>query len=401
MCDRAMRGATPAATRSAMALSTTGALTVAVLVAVLVALLLPSRTLAQAGAQKESDRLRAAIARAKVADSAAAARFGRRFNATRGVTDTSIIRSGPITLRVIPPVITDGERERLESALASARDTLRARFGDAGDQMLDTVPWTLRGRAGRLARFRPLALRAGGRINAFGGATLVRPIRSETVEAALLRHAGANLPRVVPKLDRLVGRTVSFANDAEEFSFAARELALSASSPARRCRMGSFVDCRRVLDPDTSATRLERWYEPQDHRQVVTQQRPAVASQDTAGKSSWQRCVDGADSACTRLVGVLPVRDPISAIVRGTLVRHALDAGAPGTLARLEADTTGGLVAMLARAAHVPEDSLLSGWHHRIQGAGEREDIGNVPLALAAATWSLILLAFSIRRKPA
>lgn len=353
-----------------------------------------------AGAQAmTAAQLRVQLERAQAEADSAGERFRRASRASVEKTDTMVIRSGPITLLVIPAVLGDGERERIEGALAAARATLRGHFGDAGDRLFDTLPRVLRGRPGEFARFRPMMLRMNAKNDAFG-MRIERPIQGEQITEALLRDAGRNLPLVAPMLAPLVGRSVSFASEAEEFEFAGRELALSASSPARRCRTGSLADCRRVLETDTSAARLERWFEPPDHRTVVALHRGAVAAQDTARQAALARCVAGADTACTRLLHVLKLREPVSGALRGTLVRHALETGAPGVLERLQEVPSGGLIAMLARAAELPEDSLVAGWHRRIDRAAQGTDVGSAPLILTAAAWSLVLVAFSAGRKP-
>jgi hypothetical protein len=157
-----------------------------------------------------------------------------------------------------------------------------------------------------------------------------------------------------------------------------------------------------VLTPTaTPAEALERWFVPADYRSVVTASRMDIPASDTANQSSWKRCEAGADSACTRLARRLAVRDPFSGNLRGTFVAHALTVGPPGMTARMRADSTErDAVALIARAAGMPADSLIAGWQRRTTKALDDAVVPAIPVVLTTAAWGLVLLGVASRKRP-
>lgn len=347
----------------------------------------------------------AALARrtdsARVAFERASDEYRRIARSADATIDTSFFEAGGIRIRVMPPVLTGAEEAQIRMGIERALTTLRERFGANVDALVDTTPWTVYGGRGRMSRFGSVTmLSVGYDPRSPMRETFRRPVTAGSVEDFVLRQAGKNVARVAPSLRPLAGGFASFASEEGPWRIAARELALSYSSPARRCHTGSIPDCRRALSLPAPEDRLATWFDEKDHRGVATASRVDIALNDSARLRTWGRCERGDDTACTALVQSLRVRDPFTQNLRGTFVAHALEQGPAGMLDRLRADTSIATVESIARAAGMDADTLVASWRQRLIDTFDRGRPPAVPVVLSTAAWGALLAFAATRRRP-
>jgi len=226
----------------------------------------------------------------------------------------------------------------LAEDVRKAFTTLARDFGAESVALVDTTtPWRVRESRGTLGMLRTL------RINGVSSIQMSRPLSGGRLTAVILALAGAQLPRLVPALESYAGANASFAGDDDRFEMVARELALTDWAVASGClRGGDLARCRQALMPAT----------------------------------------------------------PLSMLVRGSFVTHALDVGGPQMIARLSADTTSDAITLLSRGAQLPADSLIAGWRRRTVAALERSRPPAGALVVSTAAWGLLLLGLATSRKP-
>jgi hypothetical protein len=353
-------------------------------------------------AQSEVDQLRARAETARVRSAAATAAY-RTASARARLSRSDTIRAAGIDLVVVPRLGSELDNQRLAEGLERGRSLLRQQWGSASDALVDTTSWRLYSSQRRFASLQPLTLASGqgGRRTSI---EIRRPVDPSRVERFLLRHAGVNVTRAIPALEGFAGADLPLEEPDQAYQLAARELALSWSSPARRCYAGSIADCRRILTRAHGQARLDTWYDPADHRAVATSHAGDIAKTDTVRHRLRNRCNDGEDAACTELArSFAEARFPLSTNPRATFVTHALWRADSSALVRLRAAPSEGtpdVVALLSAATGVSEDSLLAGWQARTNDALARSRPPAFPLIAGTAVWGLILLGISTRRRP-
>jgi hypothetical protein len=350
-----------------------------------------------AGAQDAAEllqRANAAFAASHAADSAY--EHLRLASLTAGRTGRLV--AGGRTVRFIPGTLSAGDSARIAEGLTRAEEQLRMRFGPSASRLIGGPEWTVSSLRydRRFARYTSIS---GGESAAAMRVRMVGPVDPATVEQFALGVAGEGLMRLAPRLTPFTGGAVTFADDPDRWVNAGRELALSWAVVGRHCATGSVAACRAVFTLPPEDGGLALYFEPADHRAVVTAGRQPKDG-DSLFFASRRRCLAGADSACTRIVGMLGIPDPFSQSLRATLAMQAIDLGGTDAIARLEAVTDGTPLAQLAMVAGVSEDSLVASWQRRVTAALDAAQPRTAPLALSIAGWSLLVLVGASRRKP-
>lgn len=294
-----------------------------------------------------------------------------------------------------PMSFPERHRQPVLAGVRQARHTLEERFGADGVALLDSVTFQLR--ESPQQKFGPVRALSTG---VFRSTDLGHVVNADEVERFVLRRAARALPEHAPVLARFTGTGMELTAPDESFAEAARELALSRSSAGRRCYTGDMNACRAVFaEPVTDADALQLWYEPVDYRAVVSS--TAIPQQDSVRLAGRATCAAGDDDACAALVTQLPLRNPYRDVVRITLAEHALDIAPRNALGVLSAADSASLpLNALARAAGVPEDSLIAGWHRRTIEALESGRPSPLLLVASTAFWGILLLELAIRRRP-
>lgn len=368
----------------------------------LAALALPAAAGAQGqGAQDAGvQALRQAYEAAKARqDSAQDAYFALTRRARLVAKDT--VRAAGIAVAIFAQDPPAGARDLLAEGLTRGRDALAARWGSGALALIDTLTWQMGVRGQRLAALQPLWLAAGRGASQTTTMELGRQVDPATVERFVVRHAGTRLARVVPAIGEYGGPAVSLDGEPVIFEVAARELALSWSSVARRCHAGALADCRAILSDPADTARLGTWYDPADYAALATAHTADLAVTDSARWRLRNRCRDGDEGACATFVrSFRAARYPLTTAARESFVVQALSMADSMAFARLVAAPAGQDVPrLLAGALRMPEDSLLASWRERILAASRR-DAGTGPVLATAALWSLVFLAVSTRRRP-
>lgn len=353
-------------------------------------------------AQSDLEALKARAETAKVRSAAATAAY-RTASARARMARSDTVRAAGLEVIVVPRLGSALENARLADGLERGRSLLRQRWGSAADVLVDTTSWRLVGSQRRLASLQALTL-ASGQAGRRTSIEVRRPIDPARVERFVLRHAGTNITRAIPALEGFAGTDLPLDEPPETYETAARELALSWSSPARRCYAGSIPDCRRILTRAHGQSRLDIWYDPADHRAVATAHAGDIVPTDTVRHRLRKRCNDGEDAACTALMRSFPeARFPLSTNPRATFVSHALarsDSAAFSRLRAAPAEGTPDVVALLSGATGISEDSLIAGWRDRAHDTLSRSRPPALPLVAGTAVWGLILFGISTRRRP-
>ncbi len=353
-------------------------------------------------AQSELAVLRAKADTAKVRSDAATATY-RAASARARMAQSDTIRAAGLALVVVPRMKLALDNERLAEGLERGRSLLHERWGSGSDILVDTTSWRLFASQRRFSSLQPLVLASGqgGRRTSID---IRRPIDPARVERFVLRHAGTNLMRAVPALEGFAGTDIPLEEPPTAYELAARELALSWSSPARRCYAGSLPDCRRILTRAHGAARLDTWYDPADHRSVATAHSGDITKTDTVRHRLRNRCNAGEDVACTEFVRSFEeARYPLSTNPRSTFIAYALSQMDSVAFARLRAapgEGTPDVLALFSSASGISEDSLMSGWRSRTEDALARSRPPALPLVAGTALWGLILFGISTRRRP-
>lgn len=178
------------------------------------------------------------------------------------------------------------------------------------------------------------------------------------------------------------------------------DIATAGSFAARRCVVGDFAACARVLSlRGRPADPAHAWYAPEDYRDLASRLRLAPPDGDEAPRLQ-RRCLTGDAAACSTLIKRLgPDRLPAPTLEapRLVLLHEALRLGGDGAITRLRA-STGDIGTRLSAAAGVEEDSLLSSWRRRVisQRGARIRPTGEV--ALATIGWTLLLTGLGLRR---
>ena len=355
-----------------------------------------------AHAQVELERTaRARAIEARAATVAARDAFvSSRHTATAALSDSQAI--GGMLLRWSTDSIPESDVERIADGVREAQASLEGRFGDAGVALLAGLSLKVlapqrmfRGSVMRLVT----SLERGGQIY-----STKSPVNPERVRDYLLGQAGTRLWESHPRLRLYPSSTLSLEETATDNALAARAMSMMSSGPGRRCATGAISACRAILTPATGARAMALWYDPEDDRSiaVATRHYQLPADKPELARAREECTEDGEATACRTIVAALPATYPYGAIVRGSLMAHALELGGADGLHRLQTDTvTPDPLALLASVAGVSEDSLITAWQRAGTEAVDEQSGSFVPLSLSAFFWCGLLLFGATRRRPA
>ncbi len=167
------------------------------------------------------------------------------------------------------------------------------------------------------------------------------------------------------------------------------------------CVLGTLVECRKALGTTPTDDYLSTWYTADDRRTLVLErQRPSDRLYPTHA-ARYDDCVDsGDDEACATFLRAQSrfqtIRPPLSATVRLSLVRHALDVGGSGSYLRLFY-AKGAIADQLTAAAGIPADSLLRSWRTMLFEVSGTPTAVTFPLGLSAILWLAVFSAMALR----
>lgn len=353
---------------------------------------------AQAGLEREL-RARANEARLTTREARDAFLASRRA-ATASLTDTLVIDGltlrWPGTLRELADV--DG----IVAGIRDAQASLARRFGTGGTELVAGAVLDVRipvQRASRTPRIRlaPAAERAGQ------GQTLSTPVERAAVRRYVLDLAGTRLRESHAALRTYPASALSLDESSDHAARAARSLATGESAPGRRCARGSVSACRAILTHAEGEQAKALWYDREDDRSIVfVTQHHRIARDRTTLIEARKRCLaDGDAPSCRLVVQQSAPHYPFTWLVRGSFIAHAIEMGGADGLARLKADTvTRDPIALLARVAALPEDSLIASWQRAGARAVEDSTGSLAPLTVAALFWCGIFFFGATRRRP-
>lgn len=315
---------------------------------------------------------------------------------------TDSIVAGGRTVRIIPGRLTAEELDALREGLEAAEATLRSQFGNDLTLFRDTMRW--RASVDKSTRYgRGLSLRTGQTWATSDPAWRLWQfsVRSEAIEAVALNAAGRNFVENVPGFYKYTGGAFSLNVRGERLANAGRELALSWATVGRECAAGSPAACRAVLTVAPPDARLTTYFTPADYRAVVTSGELSRDADSTVFASK-RRCLEGADTACVRVVKQLArVADPFSGGLRATMIEHALRMGGTEGITRMRALPPGTPALQRATAlAGVSEDSLLRSWQTTLSRSVAASVPSPAPVGLATFGWAAIVLLAVTRKRP-
>lgn len=179
------------------------------------------------------------------------------------------------------------------------------------------------------------------------------------------------------------------------------ELVTAPFTSTSGCMLGNLVECRKALGMTTTDDYLTTWYTADDHRTLVLErQRPSDRLYPIQA-ARYDDCIDSSDDeACATFLRAdgrfQKTRPPLSATVRSSLVRHALDVGGSGSYRRLFY-AKGAIADQLAAAAGMPADSLLRSWRTMLFEVSGTPTSVTFPLALSAILWLAVFSAMALR----
>ena len=323
-------------------------------------------------------------------------------------SDSSVLTAGPISVLHTQSLVSETQLAALRGGIARGVESLRERFGEDGVSLLDSgAIWTLSSHPDR--RWSTLSSRSDQRWSTLSthlrgtriAAQLRHPFNEDRIAQFLLQTAGIHFTSEIPLVAAYAESPSPLNYEPQRWEFAALELALSPAATARRCATGSIAACRTSLTRVSDAKVLGFHYEPGDHRTLVLTAPEQTTPIDSAFQVERTRCVDGDGLACTRIVGQLPVREPISASLRSTFLLHAMELGGSAAIGRLRDVRQDEVpVTAFARVAGVSEDSLISSWQRRVSATLDDSRPAAWPVFLSTALWCGVLLVGAARRKP-
>ncbi len=167
------------------------------------------------------------------------------------------------------------------------------------------------------------------------------------------------------------------------------------------CVLGNLIECHKALGLTPTDDYLNTWYTADDRRTLVLErQRPSDRLYPTHA-ARYDDCVDsGDDEACATFLRAQSrfqtIRPPLSATVRLSLVRHALDVGGSGSYLRLFY-AKGAIADQLTAAAGIPADSLLRSWRTMLFEVSGTPTAVTFPLGLSAILWLAVFSAMALR----
>jgi hypothetical protein len=171
------------------------------------------------------------------------------------------------------------------------------------------------------------------------------------------------------------------------------QLVTAPSTAVRQCFLGDIARCRQVLQLGDTAGLLEQWYStPQEREWLVTSGFANYFNQ-RATAAAYGRCAAHRDADCTALLRALPAGTlprPLAHAARALLLRETLRSGGRDAYRRLAADSTGAVGERIARAGHLPLDSLVVRWRNAVLAARPRALTIPWWAALAAVGWTAV-----------
>ena len=329
---------------------------------------------------------------AQAARTAAASKAYQESNDVAHVYDAAV-RVGGLVVGYAQGSLIDADTAAIASGLRAGIDQLRGRFGDAGAG-LATGAWSATRSARRFSNMIILENLDGSRTRDL----IAAPVDPLEVERFVIAQAGELFVHRTPALGAYSGYT-TFQYDRERDSEIARRLATSWAASGRRCASGALDACAAVLTPFDRSTAIAIHFEPRDYRTVIVSA-PLPSLSDSSYFVARRRCIDGVDSVCVSMIGTVMAADPYNAMVRGSLLAHAVALGGSGAVARAAERADAKPIEALAHIAGVSEDSLLASWHRRTFSAlSEKRRRTDLPLLLSSIAWGGLLLLVASRRK--
>jgi len=161
------------------------------------------------------------------------------------------------------------------------------------------------------------------------------------------------------------------------------------------CLGGSVSGCRLWLGLDRDANPFQQRYRPEELRHLVA----GRWFEDGSARALAQDCTAGSDDACLRLasLGLLPAT-PAGPAPRGSILTFVKARTLPAAIERAFADTTGSIGDRLARAAGLPEDSLVGAWRvWLLTGGGQPRVTADLRDALPVVVFGGLLLLAAVR----
>ncbi len=179
------------------------------------------------------------------------------------------------------------------------------------------------------------------------------------------------------------------------------ELVTAPFTSTSGCMLGNLAECRKALGMIPTDDYLNTWYSADDRRTLVLERERPSDRLYPIQAARYDDCVDSSDDeACTTFLRaegrIQRTRPPLSASVRSSLVRHALDVGGSGSYRRLFY-AKGAIADQLAAAAGMPADSLLRSWRTMLFETSGTPTSVTFPIALSAILWLAVFSAMALR----
>jgi len=270
-----------------------------------------------------------------------------------------VLVSEGVTVRFPGAQMNERNRNALREGIRAARSTLDDRFGAGSARLVDGSEWLLVFNGVTRNRREFVGFVDGRDPTAQLNHLVSLPLAPADVEGFVLEIAGRKLLHSESVVGAFAGGAFFLTPADEAFYVARRQLAVSASSVARRCATGALGACRTIFDPAASAD----WF----------------AAPDSVPR-------DGR---------------PIPRGVNASLVTVALDLGGARAIDVLsKPNESDNPIIILAEAAGVTPDSLLQTWNARLQDATAQSAHPSLPLAASAVFWCGIFLMAATRRRP-
>ncbi len=179
-----------------------------------------------------------------------------------------------------------------------------------------------------------------------------------------------------------------------------RELATTRANPNESCLAGAAHSCAVALGLDVKPGAWRSWFTPAEKREMVAR----AFAWDTGDRARQRTCLDGADSACDRIVAVMfaPARGgrihgTLSSEARGSLLWLALERGGEGAWARLLHDPDASPEEALAEASGLQVDELCAAWRGWVLAHRPDEAASLSAGILSATFWILLFAALALR----
>ncbi|WKW12661.1 hypothetical protein Strain138_001960 [Pseudogemmatithrix spongiicola] len=294
-------------------------------------------------------RLRSGEARAQLAQ--AEARLRSR-------PDDSLVFSGAV-VRFTSADVPAAERRRLAAAFATADRELQAELGDVARTLLAETRWqlTVLKRPGALGR--PFVSLLPATRRSESAASLLRfPLSSETVVRIIKNGVGDRIVARHAAFGSWLGGSLFLRDRAEMYYGASRDLVLRGTTRSRRCARGDVRECTIILDP----ARRDEWYTEEDTRRNFP---------------------------------------PASAGVRATLFMFVMERAGPQLVTAMDAaPADASPIAVLASAASLDPDQLITQWQAAISSGGEARARVSPAMGLTSLAWILVFGLVATRRRP-